>query len=135
MPDGAELSGKDWCAWNAVFGPRGNDGLPRPLWDGRTGKIDRSAAEHWKQYDLRLVLEKNWATLGPKLRGKIRIWVGDADDYFLNNAVHRLDDFLKDAKPAYEGKIVFGPRGDHGWRGLSEMEMLRQMGAAVGGKP
>jgi hypothetical protein len=130
-----ELSGKDWCAWNAVFGPRGNDGLPRPLWDGRTGKIDRSAAEHWKQYDLRLVLEKNWATLGPKLRGKIRIWVGDADDYFLNNAVHRLDDFLKDAKPAYEGKIVFGPRGDHGWRGLSEMEMLRQMGAAVGGKP
>src|SRR5262249_34130160 len=79
-------SGKDWCAWNATFGPRGADGFPRPLWHPTTGAIDRSLTEHWKQYDLRLVLEKNWKTLGPKLRGKLRIWVGEADEYFLNNA-------------------------------------------------
>ncbi len=90
-----ELSGRDWGAWNAVFGPRGRDGLPRPLWDGVTGRIDRDAIEHWKQYDLRLVLQTNWKTLGPKLRSKLRIWVGEADEYFLNNAVHRLDEFLR----------------------------------------
>jgi hypothetical protein len=126
-----ELGGRDWCAWNATFGPRGPDGLPKPLWDGKTGKIDRGVVEHWKKYDLRHVLEKDWATLGPKLRGKIRIWVGDADSYFLNNAVHLLDDFLSRAQPPYEGKITYAPRKDHSWRGLSEKEMMKEMGEAV----
>jgi hypothetical protein len=126
-----ELSGKDWCAWNATFGPRGDDGLPRPLWDGRTGKIDHSVVEHWKKYDLRLVLEQNWRTLGPKLRGKIHVSVGEADDYFLNNAVHLLDDFLKKAKPAFEGRITYGPGKDHGYRSITDKQMLEEMAAAI----
>jgi hypothetical protein len=125
------LSGKDWCAWNAVFGPRGDDGLPKPLWDGKTGKIDRSVVEHWKKYDLRMVMENNWPTLGPKLGGKIHVWVGEGDDYFLNNAVHLLDDFLSRAKPAYEGKITYGMRRGHGWRGLTEKELMDEMAKAV----
>ena len=87
--------------------------------------------EHWKRYDLRLVLQSNWATLGPKLRGKIHIWVGEGDDYFLNNAVHLLDDSLSKAKPAYEGTITYGPGRGHSWRGLSDREILRQMAEAV----
>jgi hypothetical protein len=122
-----ELSGKDWCAWNATFGPRGDDGLPKPPWDGKTGKIDRSVVEHWKQYDLRMVLEKDWAKLAPKLKGKIHIYVGDADDYFLNNAVRLLDDFFKTAKPSHDGKIVFVPRTGHGVQGISEKEMVKEM--------
>ena len=121
------LSGKDWCSWNAVFGPRGADGLPRPLWDGETGRIDRGVVEHWKGYDLRLVLEKNWPTRGPKLRGKIRIWVGEADDYFLNNAVHYLDDLLSRADPPAEQRIAYGPGQGHGWRGISEARMMEEM--------
>src|SRR5437660_4176116 len=73
------VSGKDWCAWNAVFGPRGSDGLPKPLWDGKTGAIDRSVTEHWQKYDLRLVLTRNWKEIGPQLKGKLHICVGDAD--------------------------------------------------------
>jgi hypothetical protein len=126
-----ELAGRDWGSWNAVFGPRGDDGLPKPLWDGKTGKIDRSVVDHWKRYDLRLTLERDWKTLGPKLRGKIHIWVGEADDYFLNNAVHLLDDFLSKAKPAYEGKISYGSRGDHGWRVLSERQLMDEMAAVI----
>ncbi len=126
-----ELGGRDWGSWNAVFGPRGEDGLPKPLWDGKTGKIDKSVLEHWKKYDLRLVLQNNWPTLALKLRGKIRVWVGEADDYFLNNAVHLLDDFLSRARPAYEGKITYGPRGGHGWQGISRQQMLEEMLAAI----
>jgi hypothetical protein len=129
--DNWTLSGRDWGSWNATFAPRGGDGLPRPLWDGKTGKIDRKVAEAYQKYDLRLQLQKNWASAGPKLRGKLRIWVGDADDYFLNNAVRLLDAFLKRAKPAYEGKVTIAPYEDHGWRGLSERQMLAEMWAAV----
>jgi S-formylglutathione hydrolase FrmB len=126
-----EVGGRDWCAWNATFGPRGADGLPKPLWDGKTGKIDPTVLEHWKQYDLRLVMRNNWATLGPKLRGKIHIWVGEADDYFLNNAVHLMDDFLSKAQPAYEGKITYGPGRGHSWRGISDKKMAEEMAEAI----
>jgi hypothetical protein len=122
-----QVGGKDWCAWNATFGPRGSDGLPRPLWDPKTGKIDRSVTPHWEKYDLRLVLERNWATLGPKLRGKIHIWVGDADDYFLNNAVHLFKAATQRWRnPPFDGVIEIVMRQPHtsGWR---DNEILQQM--------
>jgi hypothetical protein len=122
-----EMSGKDWCAWNATFGPRGADGLPRPLWHGVTGKLDREVLEHWRRYDLRRVVQSNWATLGPKLRGKLHIWVGEADDYFLNNAVHLLDGFLTKAKPPYEGSITYALGQGHSYTGITEKAMLEAM--------
>ncbi|HWY74331.1 MAG TPA: alpha/beta hydrolase-fold protein [Verrucomicrobiae bacterium] len=126
-------SGGQWCAWNATYGPRGADGLPVPLWDPQTGIINHAVAEQWKPYDLRLVMEKNWATLGPKLRGKLHISVGDADSYFLNNAVHLLDDFLSHAKPPYEGRVVYGPGKGHCWSDVSTVQMLKEMAAVTGG--
>jgi Putative esterase len=125
--DSWTMSGGQWAAWNAAYGPREDDGRPVPLWNPRTGVINRAAAAHWKAYDLRQVLEQNWAVLGPKLRGKIHIWVGDADDFFLNNAVHQLDESLSRAQPAYEGSISYGPGQGHCWIGISEGEMMKQM--------
>jgi S-formylglutathione hydrolase FrmB len=129
--DSYTTSGGQWGAWNATYGPRGEDGRPAPLWDPKSGKINRQAVEHWKRYDLRLVMEQNWKTLGPKLRGKIHIWVGEADEYFLNNAVHLLDQFLSKADPPYEGKIIYGPGEGHGWEAIAEQRMMAEMAAAM----
>ena len=129
--DSWTMSGQQWGAWNAVYGPRGADGRPVPLWDAKTGKINRSVVEHWKRYDLRLILQQHWQQLAPRLRGKLHIWVGEADDYFLNNAVHLLDAFLATAKPPYEGRITYGPGKRHGWTPMGEAEMMREMMAAV----
>lgn len=131
LGDSYTMSGEQWGAWNATYGPRGTDGRPAPLWDPKTGKINRELTGHWKRYDLRLLLEQNWKTLGPKLRGKLTIWVGEADDYFLNNAVHLLDAFLSKADPPYEGKIIYGSGKGHGWMALSEREIMNQMWAAI----
>lgn len=125
------LSGKDWGAWNATFGPRGNDGLPKPLWHSKTGAIDRSVVEHWKKYDLRLVLESNWPTLGPSLRGKLHIFAGDCDDYFLNNAARLLDRFLERANPPSDARVVFGQNVGHSFHPLSEKQTLEAMLAAM----
>jgi hypothetical protein len=112
-------SGDQWDIWQAVFGPVGSDGYPAPIWDKLTGEIDRKVAESWKQnYDLRYILERDWKTLGPKLRGKIHIYVGDMDNYYLNNAVYLMEDFLKSTKdPAYEGEVDYGNRAEHCWNG------------------
>jgi hypothetical protein len=129
--DSWTMSGQQWGAWNATYGPRGADKRPVPLWDPKTGKINRDVVEHWKRYDLRLVMERNWKTLGPKLRGKITIWVGEADQYFLNNAVHMLDEFLSRADPAYGGKIIYGAGKGHGWMALTQRQMMDEMNAAI----
>lgn len=125
-------SGCDWCAWNAVFGPRGANGNPAVAWNPVTGTIDHGVTEQWRNHDLRLVLKENWKTIGPKLQGKLHIAVGDADNYYLNNAVHRLNDFLSVAKPPYQGRVIFGPRQGHGWRDVDLSTMLDEMAHATG---
>jgi hypothetical protein len=125
------MSGQQWGAWNAVYGPRGRDGRPVPLWDPKTGKMDRSVVPHWKKYDLRLILEENWKTLGPKLREKIHISVGESDNYFLNNAVHMLDDFLRRAVPSADAHIVYGAGQGHCWSSITEAQMMNEMAAAA----
>jgi Putative esterase len=125
------MSGNPWGAWNAVYGPSGKDGLPVPIWDPQTGKINHEVAEQWKKYDLRLILQTNWKTLAPKLTSKIHIWVGDADNFFLNNAVHLLDQFFKTADPPFQGTIVYGPGQGHGWEPYTELELMEQMMNAI----
>jgi hypothetical protein len=112
-------SGGQWDIWQAVYSPVGSDGYPKPIWDKLTGKIDRSVAEYWREnYDLGYILKRDWVKLGPKLEGKIHIYVGEADNYFLNNAVYLVEDFLKTTKnPAYGGEVDYEPRAEHCWCG------------------
>lgn len=127
-------SGGQWGAWNAVFSPRGADGLPAPLWDQK-GWINRDVAAHWQKYDLRLVLEKNWATLAPKLRGKLRIWAGEADEFFLNNAVHLLEEELEHREPKDVVTFTYGPHAGHGWSSLTFEELMQQLYQATQANP
>ena len=120
-------SAEQFEAWEAVYGPVGMDGYPKPLWDKTTGKIDPTVAAYMRQYDLRDYLEKNWATIGPKLVGKIHLYCGDMDNFYLNLAVYRLEDFLRRASnPAYGGSFEYGrPMKGHGWSPLNQAELLR----------
>jgi len=120
--------GGQWDIWEATYGPVGADGYPVPIWNKKTGVIDKKVAEYWKQhYDLRNILETNWATLGPKVADKINVYVGDADSYFLNMGVHKLDEFLKKTtNPKHTGEIVFQPMAPHCW-GPSLQELIPKM--------
>jgi hypothetical protein len=112
-------SGDQWDIWFAVYGPVGLDGYPKPLWDKLSGEIDPEVAEYWREnYDLGYILERDWDTLGPKLKGKIRIYCGDMDNYYLNNAVYLVEDFLENTTdPYYDGDIDYGDRAEHCWNG------------------
>lgn len=112
-------SGQQYDIWEATFSPMGDDGYPMRLWDKETGVIDRSVAEYWREnFDLRYILERDWATLGPKLEGKLHIYVGDMDNYYLNNAVYLTEEFLeKTSDPYYGGVVAYGDRAEHCWNG------------------
>jgi hypothetical protein len=115
-------SGDQWDIWEAAYSPMGEDGYPRRLWDKRTGEIDHEVADHWREnYDLRHIMERDWATLGPKLEGKVHIYVGDMDNYYLNNAVYLTEEFLEGTtSPYYAGEVDYGDRAEHCWNGDQE---------------
>ena len=112
-------SGGQWDIWEAVFSPVGADGYPQRIWDKRTGVIDPKVAAYWRDhYDLVHIMERDWATLGPKLRGKIALNVGLSDNVFLNNAVYLAEEFLKSASnPPADATVDYGPRDEHCWSG------------------
>jgi hypothetical protein len=116
-------SGQQWDIWQAVYSPAGDDGYPKPIWDKLTGAIDPEVAEYWKQnYDLRYILERDWDRLGPKLEGKIHIYCGDMDNYYLNNAVYLMEEFLESTEnPYYDGEVAYGDRAEHCWNGDPEL--------------
>jgi hypothetical protein len=115
-------SGGQFDIWEAVYSPMGEDGYPKRLWDKTTGEIDHEVAEYWKEhYDLRYIMERDWETLGPKLKGKINIYCGDMDNYYLNNAVYLMEEFLeKTENPNYDGEVDYGDRAEHCWNGDHE---------------
>ena len=112
-------SGEQWDIWQAVYSPMGSDGYPKPIWDKLTGEIDHEVADYWKEnYDLRHILKRDWDLLGPKLEGKINIYCGDMDNYYLNNAVYLMEDFLESTQdPYYSGQVDYGDRAEHCWNG------------------
>ncbi|HTF17423.1 MAG TPA: alpha/beta hydrolase-fold protein [Chryseolinea sp.] len=112
-------SGGQWDIWEAVYSPQGADGYPKRIFDKLTGDVDSTVAQYWKEhYDLRYILQRDWATLGPKVAGKIHIYCGDMDNYYLNNAVYLMEDFLKKTtQPFYQGEVDYGDRAEHCWNG------------------
>ncbi|UII74992.1 hypothetical protein LV716_12060 [Flagellimonas sp. HMM57] len=116
-------SGQQWDIWEATYSPQGKDGYPERLWDKMTGDINPKVADYWREnFDLRYILERDWDKLGENLKGKIHIYCGDMDNYYLNNAVYLMEDFLESTTdPYYEGEVLYGDRSEHCWNGDPEL--------------
>jgi hypothetical protein len=120
--------------WEAIYGPMDEEGYPKPLWNKLTGTIDRDVASYMREqgYDLREYAQQNWATLGPKVAHKLHFFSGDMDDFYLNLAVYRFEEFLKGATPGKEVEFTYGrPMKGHSWHAFPWAELVRHMGAHV----
>ena len=112
-------SGDQFDIWEAVYSPMDVDGYPKRIYDKYTGAIDSSVANYWRDnYDLTHIIKRDWSKIGNKLRGKINIYVGDMDNYYLNNAVYTAEDMLKKlTNPPCNCKVDYGDRAEHCWNG------------------
>lgn len=120
-------SGGQFSAFTALFSPKGNDGLPKPMFDPATGKIDREVAKYWRKHDLKNYVETNWQTLGPEIQGKIWIWTGDMDNFYLNPAVRTFDKMLKTKEnPKSDAQINFSPMKGH-CEEYNEIKVIKQI--------
>jgi len=120
--------GQQLQAYDASYGPVAEDGYPKPLFDRHTGTIDKSVAAYWRDngYDLNYYLEKHWAEIGPDLDGKIHVYVGDMDNYYLNLGVYEMEKTMKrlGARAVFE----YGrPMKPHGWQPFTNAELVGLM--------
>ncbi|MDF1699109.1 MAG: alpha/beta hydrolase-fold protein [Saprospiraceae bacterium] len=107
-------SGGQFSAHSALYSPKGENGLPKPLFDPQSGDIDREVAEHWKKYDFTLYAKENWAELGPKVQDKIYIWMGDMDHFYLNPATRKFAKFIEETEsPKSNALIEFSAMEGH----------------------
>lgn len=115
-------SGQQWDIWEATFSPVGDNGYPVPIWDKKTGVIDKKVAEYWKEnYDLAYILKRDWPKNGKNWQGKIHLYCGDMDNYYLNNAVYLAEEILEETTaPHYDGEVDYGDRAEHCWNGDHE---------------
>ncbi len=123
-------SGGQWDIWEAAFSPIGADGYPVRLWNKKTGEINHEVAKAWEKFDIRIYLENNWAKIGAQLKGKLHIYAGSMDSFYLNNALILLEDFLKNTKnPYYDGVVKYGERKPHCWgpRGKELIELIAKL--------
>ena len=125
-------SAQQFEAWEAVYGPVGEDGYPKPLFDKRTGKIDHEVARYMRDhgYDLSEYTKTNWPKIGPPLKGKLHLYCGDMDNFYLNLAVYLFEDLMKtkDSTATFE----YGrPMKGHGWHPMSNAELVKMMAEQV----
>jgi len=124
-------SGQQVAAWDAAYGPTDTDGYPRPVWDRLTGTIDKDVALYMRDhgYDLTYNVRTNWPRLGPDLAGKVHVYVGDMDNYYLNLAVYMLEDVMKTLdSPKADATFEYGrPMKGHGWQPMSNADLVRTM--------
>ena len=120
-------SGGQFSAFTALFSPKGADGLPIPLFDPVTGKIDREVAEYWRRHDLKDYVKTEWETLGPKIQGKIWVWGADMDNFYLNPALRAFNEMLQQMdNPKSDAVIEFTPMARH-CQEYNELKVLRQI--------
>jgi hypothetical protein len=112
-------SGDQFDIWEAVYSPMGEDGYPKRIFDKYSGAIDSSVAAYWRDnYDLTHIIQRDWPKIGEKLKGKIHLYVGDMDNFYLNNAVYTAEDMLKQlANPLCGCEVDYGDRAEHCWNG------------------
>lgn len=112
-------SGDQFDIWEAVYSPVGKNGYPERIWDKYTGEINHRVANHWKEnYDLVHILKRDWPKIGDKLAGKIHIYTGDMDNYYLNNAVYTAEEVIsKLENPRCNCEVDYGDRAEHCWNG------------------
>ena len=126
-------SGQQFDAWDAAYGPIGADGYPKRLWDRATGVIDKSVAAYWrdKGFDLTWNLRQNWAKVGPELTGKMHVYVGDMDNYYLNLGVYLMEQESKKlTNPPANFTFEYGrPMKPHGWQPFTNAELVQIMDA------
>src|SRR5262249_13334767 len=124
----ATHAGGEFGTDDAILGPIGADGYPKPLWDRSTGTIDRDVANYWREHgDIAWYVEKNWSSIGPALVGKLHLFAGDKDHFQRDQGVRLFEQFLESTRnPYYAGTVTYGSQKSD-FQPMTNAQLVRTM--------
>jgi hypothetical protein len=124
-----------WDIWNAVYGVQGPNCYPLEPWNKATGVIDRAAVEQWKPMDMSEYVSSNWSKIGPSLAGKLNVYVGTQDTYYLNLGVDLFDKTVQTlSNPAPDAEFIYGQNQPHGYTPYTAQEWITLQVAEINSK-
>ena len=89
-PYGGQFGSFDW-----VFSPKSPSGAPQPMFNRITGAVDPAVVAYWQEhYDLAHIVETDWPQRKDDLTGRIHLFVGTADTFYLDGAAHKFEAVL-----------------------------------------
>ena len=132
---GKDRSGEYFGWLDATWGPKGADGYPIHMWNPLSGEIDQDEVKQYRQYDISAYLGKNWRALEPKLRGgRLKFFVTETDNYYLNLAVHMLQKRLATLSPASDAEFTYFPSGPHCDMPITREQLIVRMAKFMTGQ-
>ncbi|MFI4853426.1 MAG: alpha/beta hydrolase-fold protein, partial [Phycisphaerales bacterium JB065] len=121
-------------SFEAVFSPRLENGEPMPIFDRETGAVDTEAVETWKPYDIRLKLEESWQREMRSMAGKIHVYAGEVDTFYLEGAVELLKAMAERMGIDAEIEVIEGMGHSLHREGMMDMlETMKERWEARGG--
>ena len=112
-------------SFEATFSRPAKDGTPQRVFDVDTGEINHSVAQTWREYDLSHQLLTKWDGLRDQLAGKIHIFAGERDTFYLNGAVERFEKLARKAGMLEDMEVKVIPNMAHSLYQEGYNEMLR----------
>ncbi len=108
-------------SFEAVFSPALENGTPAPLFDRETGMIDPAVAEAWKKYDIRRKLERERDDKRDALTGKLHVFGGSMDNFYLGEAVGMLAEAMDELGADEQIVVIEGLAHTFYWEGDADM--------------
>ncbi len=127
-PYGGQVASFEW-----VFSPKGNSGAPEEIFDRVTGDVHPEVVAYWRDhYDLAHIVQTYWSERANDLKGRIHLFVGTADTFYLDGAAHRFDAVL--SKLGANAHFTYIPDRTHFdlyMVGKDRMGLFEQIGAEM----
>lgn len=108
-------------SFEAVFSPARDDGTPARVFDLDTGEVDPQIVEAWKTYDINAKLGREWDEIGDELAGKLHVFGGEMDNFYLGEAVGLLKVSMEERGSDAEIIVLPGMTHTFYWKGDKEM--------------
>lgn len=108
-------------SFEAVFSPALEDGTPARVFDLETGAVDADVAETWRRYDIDDKLRREWTEKEESLSGKLRVYGGAMDNFYLGEAVGMLKTTMEELGAEAEIEVIEGMPHTFYWDGDREM--------------
>lgn len=95
-------------SFEAVFSPLDVYGSPIQMWTRDSGTVIPQTVKYWIEYDINRLIERRWETTQGDLKGKINVFMGVLDNFYLEGGCEQIKTTLAKLDPSAVIELIEG---------------------------